>query len=102
MGIPFLCLRCRAPMKLLRTTNLLTRDNEPLFTPVYLRERTVDEFLVDLYCCPECGHIELFRHDGEPDDGEEDVIEQTVCPACGKKHDIDYPKCPFCGHKRDV
>lgn len=25
-----------------------------------------------------------------------DVVQQIVCPNCGKSYDFDYPKCPYC------
>ncbi|MBE6613088.1 MAG: hypothetical protein E7632_11400 [Ruminococcaceae bacterium] len=89
-----LCLRCHTPLSHIRTTSLLTRDVDPLLPISYVHENRVESFEVEIHCCPECGHIELFRHDTDVPQG--GGIAQVRCPACGRSHDMDYPKCPFC------
>lgn len=55
---------------------------------------------VEIYACPECGKLELYRAEKstERDDGyfEGDEIPTRICPNCGDEHDFDYPKCPKC------
>ena len=71
---------------------------------------------VEIYCCPRCGKIELYRpeeylngaeteSEGDylpPESGQHivgvsrDGVPQVRCRACGKTHDFDYPKCPYC------
>ncbi len=52
---------------------------------------------VELYCCKDCGRLELFA----AENGEaltDSTIPQVTCPNCGQRHDFDYPRCPFCKH----
>lgn len=93
-----LCLRCRAPMNFLRTASLLTRDNAPMLPVGYVREGNISTLTLDVWCCPGCGHVELFRHDAVDSDSDGDSIAKVKCPRCGSLHDMDYPKCPSCGH----
>ena len=93
-----LCLRCRAPMNFLRTASLMVRDNEPLLPVGYVREAGISTLTLDVWCCPGCGHVELFRHDAPDADGDGDEIAKVKCPRCGTLHDMDYPKCPSCGY----
>ena len=93
-----LCLRCRAPMNLLRTASLMTRDHTPMLPVGYVREVDVSTLTLDVWCCPGCGHVELFRHEEAEEYDEGDSIAKTKCPRCGALHDIDYPKCPSCGY----
>lgn len=73
---------------------------------------------VEIYCCPKCGKIELYRPeeylasepeepafdtDDLPPESEQRIIgvsregiPQIRCPACGATHDFDYPRCPKC------
>ncbi|MBQ8510389.1 MAG: hypothetical protein IJ493_10840 [Clostridia bacterium] len=93
-----LCLRCHAPMNHIRTASLLTREGDSPLPVGHLYRNEISSLEVDIWCCPGCGHLELFRHDTDydtdTDDG--DTIAQRKCPRCGRLHDIDYPKCPFC------
>ena len=54
---------------------------------------------VELWGCPRCGKLDLYRGNWSEDSGEEDHMAQTVCPSCGAEHDLDDPQCPNCGAK---
>lgn len=49
---------------------------------------------VDLYACPDCGKIELFR----PGTLSEE-LPQKRCPHCGALIDFDYGCCPRCRYE---
>ena len=44
-----------------------------------------DRFHVDIYTCPQCGHVELFAAKAE----------LVNCPKCGTPHPVNE-KCPIC------
>ena len=44
-----------------------------------------DRFHVDIYTCPQCGHVELFAAKAE----------LVNCPKCGTPHPANE-KCPIC------
>lgn len=56
---------------------------------------------VELWVCPQCRKLELYVPEDAEDDAldSRDGIAQTVCPACGTRHDLDDPRCPNCGAK---
>ena len=54
---------------------------------------------VELWGCPRCGKLDLYRGDLSEGGEDEDHMAQTICPNCGQEHDLDDPKCPMCGAK---
>ena len=53
---------------------------------------------VEIWCCPECGKMDLYKPIDE-EVWDEGHIAQVTCPNCGTEHDMDDPKCPRCGAK---
>jgi hypothetical protein len=76
-----------------------------------------NRYPVDVYCCPQCGKLELFRANFVPkppaqESAEPDSVDTTgyytpgvqadvKCPVCGKLHPADDLFCPLCGTRRD-
>lgn len=84
------CLRCQTPMRYLKTEKL--QFGQTGWITGDLPNLLAGAMEADIYCCPNCGKIELYR----PETASEFQIAQTECPHCGMLHDIDDPKCPFC------
>ena len=90
------CLRCDRPMNLIKQEHLFLGKVGLQFGDLhYTPSRGLD---VDVWCCPECGKLELFRTQG-PEEAEEGSIAQAGCAICGSRYDLDSPKCPVCGTK---
>lgn len=54
---------------------------------------------LDVFCCPECGKVELFRPTLTKDKSQQytdSELPQKECPNCGGIHDFDFPQCPYC------
>lgn len=84
------CLRCNIKMNHIGTKKLQLGETGWVLGD--LPNLLAGALEVDIYTCSECGKIEFFHAEHEP----EESIAQTQCPNCGKMHDCDYPKCPFC------
>ncbi|MCC8075372.1 MAG: hypothetical protein LIO95_05430 [Clostridiales bacterium] len=52
-------------------------------------------FAADVYCCPSCGKLELYKP--EQQNVSTPGTAQRTCPQCGNRHDFDYSRCPLCG-----
>lgn len=102
------CLRCDAEMNFREKTYLSLSDTGGFgnFGNGYL--------LVEIYTCPQCGKVELFRagigvpkdeppaqeHYTGPDPSGfyvPGVAEDIKCHQCGRLHPADDPYCPLCG-----
>ena len=87
------CLRCDTDLEYIMTESIQLGKQEVIFGSLpHLLAGALD---VDIYSCPECGKIELFKATEE----KEEALPQKKCPQCGKEHDFDYPKCPFCKYE---
>ena len=90
------CLRCDRPMNLIKQEHLFLGKVGVQFGDLhYTPSRGLD---VEVWCCPECGKLELFRRQKQEQEHEEGIA-QTACPVCGIRYDLDSPKCPVCGMK---
>ena len=90
------CLRCDRPMNLIKQEHLFLGKVGVQFGDLhYTPSRGLD---VEVWCCPVCGKLELFRRQKQAQEDEEGIA-QTACPACGIRYDLDSPKCPVCGMK---
>lgn len=52
-----------------------------------------DQYVVDLYACPQCGKVELYTAGFIPGVGMEN--DMVACPVCGNEHHKDVG-CPTC------
>ena len=102
------CLRCGVRMAFRENNQLVLNDSGWRGFESHMR--------VDVYICPECGKVELFRP-VKPKDAERltgdaasaydgpdttgfyipGVAEDVKCYQCGKEHPADDPYCPLCG-----
>lgn len=85
------CLRCDASMRYIKREKLQLGQTGWILGD--LPNLISGAMEVDIYSCPDCGKVEFFLSDEEP---QVEEIPQKKCPKCGKVHDFDYPKCPFC------
>lgn len=93
MAKKLLCLRCETPMQYLGNEEFQLGKTGWLMGD--LPNLLAGAMELEIYCCPHCGKIELFR----PVEISEYQIAQVECPNCGATHDIDDPKCPFCKYR---
>ncbi len=59
-----------------------------------MKEITHSGFPADVYCCPSCGKLELYKPEQQY---ATPGTAQRTCPQCGSRHDFDYSRCPVCG-----
>ena len=91
------CLRCQTPMDCLGREKI--QLGETGFLLGDLPNLFAGAMEVEIYTCPSCGKVELFRPiltKGERSGYSHPELPQRECPHCGEKHDFDYPKCPYC------
>ena len=97
------CLRCDRPMHFLMRENIQLGKASP-----FLGQRSniiAGALEADLYVCPGCGKLELFRPGGslpeepeaEPEAQEPPSPTVTKCPDCGAICGLYSVICPTCG-----
>ena len=86
------CLRCGVKMRHIRREKLQLGQTGWILGD--LPNLIAGSMELDFYACSECGKVEFFMTEDEPD--VRDTLPQKRCPRCGKQHDIDYPRCPVC------
>ena len=98
MGQKLNCLRCGAPMQLMKRENLQLGKTGWILGD--LDNLLSGGLYVDILTCPACGKLEFFQGEwSEQEEPEGSGIALGTCPACGRRYELDSPKCPFCGEK---